>query len=90
MKKSWKPVSANCAPIARTINPINRVAVSCRKPPLARDPPWAISTITIHITTAATTTATSAVTGSDSFACATASVMTPVIVPGWPRTGSAA
>ena len=68
--------------MATTINPINRVAVSCRKPPLARDPPRATSTITIHITTAATTIATSAVIGSASFACATASVMTPVIVPG--------
>jgi len=35
-----------------------------------------------HITTVATTTATSAVIGSASFVCATASVITPVIVPG--------
>jgi hypothetical protein len=36
----------------------------------------------IHITTVATVTATSAVTGSDSFVWTTAIVMTPVIVPG--------
>ena len=48
-----------------------------QKAPLARVPPCATSTIMIHITFAATATATSAVTGSASFACATASVITP-------------
>src|SRR4029079_9641539 len=83
-KKLQKPVRDNCTPIAMTINPINRVTMSFRRPPapLARDPPCATSAITTHITTVATTTATSAVTGSANFACATASVMTPVIVPG--------
>ena len=41
-----------------------------------------MSTMTIHMTAAATPTAISAVTGSSSRAWATASVMTPVIVPG--------
>ena len=63
---------------------MNRVIMSCRRPPpsFERDWPWATSTITTHITIADTTTATSAVTGSACFECATASVMTPVIVPG--------
>jgi len=64
------------------INPMNRVAVSRKNPPCARVPPRAMSTMTIHITAVATATATSAVTGNSSFAWATASVMTPVIVPG--------
>ena len=78
------PVSPNRTPIARTINPINRVTMSCSRlpPPLLRGPPPATSTITAHITATATATATSAVVGSANFACATASVMTPVIVPG--------
>src|SRR5262245_12852808 len=41
-----------------------------------------MSTINIHITTVATATATSAVTGSSNLVWTTASVMTPVIVPG--------
>ena len=68
--------------MATTINPINRVAVSRNNPPDARVFPGASNTMTIHITAVATATATSAVTGSSSFAWATASVITPVIVPG--------
>ncbi len=76
------PVSANCTPIATTINPMNLVAVSRKNPPGARGPPWGMSTMTIHIIAVATATATNAVSGSCVFAWATASVMTPVIVPG--------
>src|SRR5271165_2524388 len=61
---------------------MKRVAVSCTKPPLPFPPRRARSTIKSHITVVATATATSAVTGIPDFACATESVITPVIVPG--------
>ena len=76
------PVSVNCTPMATTINPMNRVAVSRTNPPGARVPPLAMSTMATHLTAVATATATSAVTGSCNFAWATERVITPVIVPG--------
>ena len=68
--------------MATMISPMNRVAVLRKNPPGARVPSGAMNTMTIQITAVVTATATSAVTGSSSFAWATASVMTPVIVPG--------
>jgi hypothetical protein len=60
---------------------MKRVTVSCTKPPPPLPPRRATSTVKSHITVVAMTTATSAVTGIPDFACATESVITPVIVP---------
>jgi hypothetical protein len=76
------PDSANCTPIAITINPIKSVTVSCTKPPLPLAPRRPTSTIKSHITVVATAAATRTLTGIPDFPCATESVMTPAIVPG--------